>query len=303
MAHPSWGIHYMKMLIGSEEIRQSYINTKFKFSNRGVEYHIYRKVQNGFNLKSLTTTIKKYKQSVSTNNNCIAFTVTNNPGDGVNKETHFQTFIITRSGDSIVCIAMDPARKARCKGGDTQGMYWAQAANEINTICKNLGIKFGYLPSVIRPCQMKYGSINGNENGIADVFCQTWSLYLLHHTLEFVLSNVNLNIKSIPYPNTGNTLCIRMNTIASIWIDVLKTVPDKIIQNVWKYLPENNRGEKPPKISGENITKYITNYKNESQYQVSKKFQSPKGGGKNTRKSNPGTRRYTPYRTPRHIMS
>lgn len=293
MTHPSWNIHYMKMLIGSEEIRQSYINTKF--SNRGVEYHIYRKVQNGFNLNSLTTTIEKYKQSVLTTNNlnCIAFTVTNNPGDGVNKETHFQTFIITRSGDSIVCIAMDPARKARCKGGDIQGMYWAQAAIAIQTICKSLGIKFGYLPSVIRPCQMKYGSINGNENGIADVFCQTWSLYLLRHTLEFVLSNVNLNIKSIPYPNTGNTLCTRMDTIASIWSDVLKTVPNNKIQNVWKYLPESNRGEEPPKISGENIIKYITNYKNESQYQVLKKFQSPKGGGKNTRKSKP--RRSRPY--------
>ena len=115
----------------------------------------------------------------------------------------------------------------------------------------------------------------------------------MRHTLEFVLSNVNLNIKSIPYPNTGNTLCTRMDTIASIWSDVLKTVPNNKIQNVWKYLPENNRGEEPPKISGENIIKYITNYKNESQYQVLKKFQSPKGGGKNTRKSKP--RRSRPY--------
>ena len=128
----------------------------------------------------------------------ILFTCNNNYGP-VTKgtkmiETHYQTFIVQCQKKRITMI--DPSRRRTM-----EGMYWPYAAMVVYFYIKSRvhECKFYWL-KMTDPCQVKYSSSYVEDkfgNKIPDnddVFCQSWSLYLLISALQ-----TNNTLIYIPY--------------------------------------------------------------------------------------------------------
>jgi hypothetical protein len=98
-------------------------------------------------------------------------------------ETHYQTFIVDTANKILIMI--DPSRK---HGGS--GIYDPFAAWYVGTYISSRIECFSFWLNLQNPCQI-YNN---------DVFCQTWSLYLLIEAMKAnVLSDPNVVIKNMKF--------------------------------------------------------------------------------------------------------
>ena len=117
---------------------------------------------NAYNAK-----IKKYIDTIthkSKKGKTILFTVANPPSDEGAPETHYQT-VIVKNTDAPTAIFIDPAHRS----DGSEGIYSPMAIND--TVKPHLEAK-GYTTSWLPV----YQAAQTDEK---DVFCQSWSLYLL----------------------------------------------------------------------------------------------------------------------------
>ncbi len=115
----------------------------------------------------------------------VLFTASNLP-DATTGETHFQTFLVNPTAKYVLMI--DPARKPT----GAEGIYAAYASTEnIKPFYEKQGFRVEWVLTKT-PCQIKE----------EDVFCQSWSLYLLIETLKNEQKSKNNRVNIIPIPRT-----------------------------------------------------------------------------------------------------
>lgn len=166
----SWLLHALKIILGDESIRRYIILNYYPKLKKK-----YTRTFNAF-VKERETREDKAKQiidyceDISTKKYTVVFTATNIQQNSLDLETHFQSYIVDNSKKLLVVI--DPAFDN--KKLLNAGIYMAEVSLEVVIPffqSKEYTIQFA---SLTTPAQISEG----------DVFCQSWSLYILLHELK-----------------------------------------------------------------------------------------------------------------------
>jgi hypothetical protein len=194
----SWVLHALKIIMGDESIRQQILLhyhpelhkgniTKLKtVGNRQNHVKTFNAfIEPGKTREDKFQKIRNYLRTVITLKGTVVFTASNVQYDEDDVETHYQTFIVDNDAKKVYMI--DPANDrtvdkndAKYKKSKTilvsgQGIYYAQLAHEIvKTFFEQNTDYTVELVQLSSPAQII-------EN---DVFCQSWSLYILDQLLE-----------------------------------------------------------------------------------------------------------------------
>lgn len=194
----SWVLHALKIIMGDESIRQQILLhyhpelhkgniTKLKtVSNRQNHVKTFNAfIEPGKTREEKFEKIRNFLRTVITLKGTVVFTASNIQYDEDDIETHYQTFIVDNDAKKVYMI--DPANDrtvdkndAKYKKSKTilvsgQGIYYAQLAHEIiKTFFEQNTDYTVELVELTNPAQII-------EN---DVFCQSWSLYILDQLLE-----------------------------------------------------------------------------------------------------------------------
>lgn len=191
----SWVLHALKIILGDESIRQEILlhyfpdlhhgnTTKLK---KGSKYHIRTFdafIESGKTREDKYKKIKSFLTEVIKLKGVVVFTATNVQRDEEDNETHFQTFIVDNDKQKVYII--DPAYninvvvgKGRKKDKNIlvsgQGIYYAEIAHDV--IKPFFEENTDYIVEFVRlshPAQIIED----------DVFCQSWSLFILIQLLE-----------------------------------------------------------------------------------------------------------------------
>jgi hypothetical protein len=164
----SWVLHALKIVLGDESIRR-YIIVKYNpsLTNSGKKYirTFNAFVQKGKTRQSKADTITKYCSEIIKKKGIVVFTATNIQQNALDNETHFQTFIVDNTEKQLYII--DPAFDKTKE--EHAGIYMAEVANEVVIpFFKTSGYITQFI-SLSNPAQI----------GDGDVFCQSWSLFIL----------------------------------------------------------------------------------------------------------------------------
>jgi hypothetical protein len=169
----SWMLHSLKILLGDESIRR-YIILKYNpdITNKAKKcirtFNAF--VQKGKTRQDKAKKIIEYCDDMSKRKGIVVFTATNIQQDPLDNETHFQSYILDNNTKTIYII--DPAYD-RNKPGNA-GIYMAEVSNEvIIPFFKKKGYETVFV-DLNTPAQVSEG----------DVFCQSWSLYILLQMLK-----------------------------------------------------------------------------------------------------------------------
>jgi hypothetical protein len=218
----SWASFVLRTTIGTEEIRNNILNNYLKNipNASNIEYGPTFTV--GVPKKKVYNFLNKIISYMKNNEDKIVlFTCNSNFGTASKKliETHYQTFIIQTRSRRITMI--DPSRLR-----DKIGYYGPWAAMFVFYYIKARvhDTKFYWL-NLSQPCQVKY-SKNDED---ADVFCQTWSLYL---QIQALLQNANTI--NIPY-----NLSDKYNLLMNFYIQLLDT-PEFRAELITRWNGKNN---------------------------------------------------------------
>uniref|UniRef100_A0A6C0HU20 Ubiquitin-like protease family profile domain-containing protein n=1 Tax=viral metagenome TaxID=1070528 RepID=A0A6C0HU20_9ZZZZ len=231
----SWVLHSIKDVLGLEDNRKEVI--KRFIPNIPNEDHIrtfdaYVEYETGEEDKKRKKEKKGNKEQYDTNyelklkeirdyctevmqlENYVVFTATNIEEFqeyGKDSETHYQTFIV----DNIkkVLYVIDPAKK----NGKEYGIYIPQVAIEIimpffRENEKNYKTKF---------VKLKFPAQTNDSVEEADIFCQSWSLYIL---IEFLKDNNKDNLRDITI-NIPESQKERYNILLKFFKDVFSSIP------------------------------------------------------------------------------
>ena len=235
----SWVLHALKKVLGYDEIRKSIIE------------HYYPSVTNPEYIKTFDAQIEEYSdindyedkyydklndilhycEDIMELDDYVVFTATNieefrNIGRDI--ETHYQTFIVDNKNHQLFTI--DPALKSNGK----PGIYTPQIAmEEIMPFFEDNGYKTQFI-RLINPAQTD----DSDETG--DIFCQSWSLYILIRVLEKSKNNKFTRVVvDIPKSQLD-----RYSVLLNFYKDIITNIPDvnKILNE--EYVSELNEYKK-----------------------------------------------------------
>jgi len=242
----SWVLHAMKIILGDESIRQQILlhyHPKLHHGNitklRAIgnkQNHI--KTFNAFiepgkQREDKFEKIRDFLRTVVTLKGTVVFTAANVQLDEDDAETHYQTFIVDNDAQKVYMI--DPANDRTVDKNDKkykksktilvsgQGIYYAQVAHEIIKPFFEQNTDYTVeLVQLSHPAQII-------EN---DVFCQSWSLYILDKLLE------NDDYKTTDVVDIPNVQINKYDTILGFYKRILRDVP-----NLSEYLIAEYVGE------------------------------------------------------------
>lgn len=183
----SWTLHALKIVLGDESIREEIIThynpdlhkgniTKLKrIGNSNHKSHVMTFnafIEPGKTREDKIEKIRNYLEKIVEMSGTVVFTATNVQQDENDFETHFQSFIVDNDAKTVLMI--DPAYNNKKKSG--KGIYHAEIAREIvqpffKTHKDKYAVEFLKLTN---PAQIAHD----------DVFCQSWSLFMLISLLE-----------------------------------------------------------------------------------------------------------------------
>ena len=169
----SWMLHSLKIVLGDEGIRR-YI-TLFYYPEIKNKSKKCMRTFNTFIPKGKTRQdkidkIKTFCEGILQNKDITVFTATNIQQDTFDNETHFQSFILSNNNKKLYVV--DPAYDN--KKENNAGIYMAEVAYEVVIPffkSENYSIEFINLSTPAQICE-------------GDVFCQSWSLYIILQKLK-----------------------------------------------------------------------------------------------------------------------
>ena len=169
----SWLLHSLKILLGDESIRRYiilYYNPSLKNKSKKNIRTFIAFVKEGTSRETKSQEITDYCETIYKKKGLFVFTATNIQKNKFDNETHYQSFIVDNSKKTLFVV--DPAYD--CKKENKTGIYMAEVANEVIMPFfrkKKYNIEFIDLSSPAQICE-------------GDVFCQSWSLYILLQKLK-----------------------------------------------------------------------------------------------------------------------
>lgn len=163
----SWVLEAMKNVLGYEDVRKTIIHHYFPNIPNVAYIKTFDAVQQykkrPFDNKQKE--IEAYGHEIVSLPNEVVFTASNIQRDADDMETHYQSYFVDNKKKKI--YAIDPARKATRENGRV--LYYAEVTEEvIKPLFTELGYKLQYI-EFTNPPQIHE----------TDVFCQSWSLYVL----------------------------------------------------------------------------------------------------------------------------
>jgi hypothetical protein len=241
----SWVLHALKIVMGDESIRQEILLHYHPTLHRGNITAIRRidpqkhGKEHVFTFDAFVKTeendasfdvaierkraeIRKYLSEIIQMKGVIVFTATNIQQYAEDYETHFQTFIVDNNKKTV--LAIDPAyEKTALKASKknniltpNQGIYYAEVAHEVIKpfFQENApDYEFKMFP-LSHPAQIAFD----------DVFCQSWSLYIL----DSLLTDPEIEEFEIP-----ETQIEKYGMILRFYKRVFKDIP--ILKNYLKF--------------------------------------------------------------------
>ena len=179
----SWVLHSIKSTLGYEDVRRTvlthlYPDVQHPTHIKTFDAHIAYTTKASYdkNYQKKVDQILHYCESATHLAEYVIFTATNleeyrTKAQGRDTETHYQMFIIDTTHKTLFVI--DPALKPNKR----PGIYTPQVALDIvMPWFKDYGYKTTFVP-LSNPAQTDSSEDN------ADVFCQSWSLYILWQVL------------------------------------------------------------------------------------------------------------------------
>ncbi len=242
----SWVLHAMKIILGDESIRQQILmNYHPKLHHRNItklkavgnkQNHI--KTFNAFIEPGKTRDdkfekIRVFLRTVVTLKGTVVFTAANVQLDEDDAETHYQTFIVDNDAKKVYII--DPANDRTVDKNDKkykksktilvsgQGIYYSQAAHEIIKPFFEENTDY-----VVELVQLSYPAQIIED----DVFCQSWSLYILDKLLE------NNAYKTTGVVDIPNAQINKYDTILGFYKRILRDIPDLAEYLIAEYVGE-----------------------------------------------------------------
>lgn len=198
----SWTLHALKIVIGDESIREEILMhyhpelhkgnlTKLRRINHGKQHirtfnAFVKQTENDTSfddaLEKKKEDMRDYLSEIVKLDGTIVFTATNIQRDADDFETHFQTFIV--DNDNKTVLAIDPAYNKTVLRTNKknnilvvhQGIYYAEVTHEVIKPFfeeENPDYDFRIVP-LSHPAQIEFD----------DVFCQSWSLFILDSLLS-----------------------------------------------------------------------------------------------------------------------
>ena len=239
----SWVLHALKIILGDESIRQEILlhyhprlhyGNITKIKTAGYKNHVVT-----FNPFILTTRedkfekIRNYLAEIVKLKGTVVFTATNIQRDSDDMETHFQTFIVDND-DKMVYI-IDPANNRTVDKNSPkykrskkilvsgQGIYYAEVAHEVVKPFFETATDYRVeMISLSYPAQIIED----------DVFCQSWSLYILNTLLD------NNAYKTQHLFDIPEAQINKYDMILGFYKKIIKDMP-----TISKYLKAEYRGE------------------------------------------------------------
>ena len=189
----SWVLHALKIVLGDESIREEIILhynpdlhkgnlTKLKkIGNSNHKHHVITFnafIESGKTREDKIEKIRNYLENIVEMPGTVAFTATNVQQDEDDFETHFQSFIVDNDAKTVLMI--DPAYDKKKRSG--KGIYHAEIAREIvKPFFRELNMDLEEEDEYkVRFLKLK----NPAQIAHDDVFCQSWSLFMLNSLLE-----------------------------------------------------------------------------------------------------------------------
>lgn len=246
----SWVLHALKIVIGDESIREEILMhyhpglhrgniTKLRkidsknHKNHAFTFDAFVDFSQDDAIEKKNNEMRKYLSEIINMNGTIVFTATNVQRDEDDFETHFQTFIV--DNDDKIVYAIDPAydktvvktKKSKNILASGQGIYYAEVAHEtVKPFFESHQYAFKLIP-LSSPAQIAYD----------DVFCQSWSLYILNSVLEKDKDGIPIykNIEEFQIPESQIE---KYSVILEFYKKIFKGIP-----SLKKYLKTEYDGE------------------------------------------------------------
>jgi hypothetical protein len=199
----SWTLHAMKIMMGYEDVRNEIIK-EFYPCVQNIEFS---RTFDGDPYSDSISKVSKYKEIEQYLISCInkkpyvIFTACN-VKDADTDETHYQSFYMDNINHEIYVI--DPAKPA--KG---YGIYYPEVALQVvKPFTESNGYTFRFMP-VSCPAQIT------DE----DVFCQSWTLYILMNILQNGIET------PVTIPKKQND---KYNALLSFYKEIVTRIPTTI---------------------------------------------------------------------------
>jgi len=244
----SWVLHSVKEVLGLEDNRKEVIKTFIsdipnedfiRTFDADIEYEIGEGKKKG-NKKEYDEKYQVKKREITDYctrimelDNYVVFTATNieeYQEYGKDSETHYQTFIV--DNNKKVLYVIDPAKK----NGKAYGIYIPQVAIEI------IMPFFRENRYETKFVKLKFPAQTNNSIEEADIFCQSWSLYIL---IEFLKDNDEDNLTDITI-NIPKSQRERYDILLKFYKDLFSTIPH-LQSDLKLYYKNELQQEKPQK--------------------------------------------------------
>ena len=210
----SWILHAMKEVFGIEKIRKDIIKT-FYPSVKNPKYIRTFDAFQQYEKKPYTdkqNEILDYCASIVGLKHSVVFTASNIQQHAEDFETHYQTFLLDNS--TKILYVINPSRDLKTENG--YGIYEPEVAEKV---LRPFFEKHGYMVQYI---DLKHPAQVDTD----DVFCQTWSLYILLEVLQH-----GVHVVDIPKTQKG-----KYEMLLEFYKDCLSEVPSlaKELQQEYK---------------------------------------------------------------------
>lgn len=244
----SWVLHSVKEVLGLEDNRKEVIKRfipeipnedYIRTFDADIEYKIGNEMENKkgnkkeydikYELK--VKEIRDYCTEVMQLEKFVVFTATNieeYQEYGKDSETHYQTFIV--DNNNKVLYVIDPAKK----NGKAYGIYIPQVAIEI------IMPFFEENEYETKFVKLKFPAQTNNSLEEADIFCQSWSLYIL---IEFLKDNNKDDLINIAI-NIPKSQKERYDILLKFFKDLFSSIPT--LQSDLKRIFERELQEEKP---------------------------------------------------------
>lgn len=177
----SWAIHAMKDVIGRQIVRKNIITTfvpKIKNARQIRTFDAFQQYKTA-PYDNKKTKILTYCANIIKLKSLVVFTASNIQENAEDMETHYQSYIVDNKNK--ILFAVDPAINPKTKTGF--GIYKPMVTTDIiQPFFEKNGYRFQFV-KLSNPAQTTKD----------DVFCQSWSLYILLALLDGQFDGVNNN--------------------------------------------------------------------------------------------------------------
>ena len=244
----SWVLHAIKNTLGYESVRQDILLHYFptlhrgnitKIRKAGYKNHVVTFdafIEPGKTRENKSEKIQNYLAEVVKMSGVVVFTAANIQQDADDFETHYQTFIVDNDNKQV--YAIDPANDIRVIKSKKilvsgQGIYYAEVAHQtVKPFFEEHTDYQFHMVSLSHPAQI-----------IADdVFCQSWSLYIL---ITLLANHAYLTTAQFYVPESQLD---KYDTILGFYKKLVAEVPAFSEQLTQEYIDEvNGCGDCPKK--------------------------------------------------------